>query len=84
VEVLNYSELRKNLAEHLNQVAEENELLVISRGEGKNVVLISLDDYNALNETVHLLSSSANIRRLEESMQEMEKGEFKRHNLKEK
>jgi antitoxin YefM len=81
MEVLNYSELRKNLAAHLESVANEHELLIVSRGEGKNVVLLSLEDYNALKETAHLLGSAGNAIRLKESLQEAKGGTFERHNL---
>ena len=82
MEVLNYSELRKNLAEHLNTVAESEEVLIVSRGSGKNVVLISLDEYNSLIEIVHLQSSEANAKRLQAAMQEMKTGKFKKGKLK--
>jgi len=81
MEVLNYTDLRKNLASHLDHVANEHELLIISRGEGKHVVLLSLDDYNALQETVHLLGSGTNASRLKQAMEEMDKGAYEKHDL---
>lgn len=84
MEVLNYSDLRKNLADHLNMVAESDEVYIVARGQGKNVVLISLEEYNSLLETVHLQSSAKNSTRLQESMDEMQKGKSHSHKLKEK
>jgi antitoxin YefM len=82
MEVLNYSDLRKNLAEHLDVVAEAEEVLIVARGHGKNVVLISLDTYNSLLETVHLQSNNTNSNRLQEAISEMNSGKFKKGKLK--
>ena len=81
MEVLNYTEFRNNLTENLNKVAADSEVLVVSRGKGKNVVVMSLDEYNAFKETVYLTSTKANRKRLDEAIEEMEKGKFKKHKL---
>ena len=52
--VLNYITFRTNLKEILDNVIEENELVIINRGT-KNVVMISLAEYNAWQETIYLL-----------------------------
>ena len=70
----NYSEFRGNLKKFLDNVEFNNETLIIKRGKGKGTVIISLDEYNSLMETVHLLSSKANADRLYESMQQMRNG----------
>ncbi len=54
-----------------------NETLLIKRKSGPGAVMISLDEYNNIMETVHLLSSRANARRLFESMEQVEKGKVK-------
>lgn len=51
-----------------------NERLIIKRSKGRGTVMISLDEYNSLMETVHLLSSKANADRLYESIQQMKDG----------
>ena len=71
----NYSEFRGDLKKFLDNVEFNNETLVIKRGKGKGTVMISLDEYNSLMETVHLLSSKANADRLYESIQQMKDGE---------
>ncbi|MCD4711538.1 MAG: type II toxin-antitoxin system prevent-host-death family antitoxin [Bacteroidales bacterium] len=71
----NYSEFRGDLKKFLDSVERNNETLVIKRGKGKGTVMISLDEYNSLMETVHLLSSKANADRLYESIQQMKEGE---------
>jgi antitoxin YefM len=70
----NYSEFRGNLKNFLDNVEKNNETLIIKRGKGRGTVMISLDEYNSLMETVHLLSSKANADRLYESMQQMKEG----------
>lgn len=81
MEVLNYTEFRNNLAENLNRVTADAEVIVVSRGKGKNVVVMSLDEYNAFKETIYLTSTKANRKRLDEAIEEMEKGKFKKHKL---
>lgn len=70
----NYTELRTDLKKYLDEVEENNETLIIKRGTGKGTVLISMEEYNSLMETVHLLSSKRNAERLFESMEQMESG----------
>ncbi len=70
----NYSEFRSDLKKFLDNVELNNETLIIKRGKGNGTVMISLDEYNSLMETVHLLSSKANADRLYESMQQMRGG----------
>jgi len=70
-----YTELRKNLKKLLDSVEDNHETLIIKRGEGKAAVVISLEEYNALMETVHLLSSGANAKRLFESIRQVKEGE---------
>jgi antitoxin YefM len=81
MEVLNYTEFRNNLSENLNRVSADSEIIVVSRGKGKNVVVMSLDEYNAFKETIYLTSTKANRRRLDDAIDEMEKGKFRKHKL---
>jgi antitoxin YefM len=70
----NYTEFRISLKKFLDSVEDDNETLIIKRGTGKGTVMISLDEYNSIMETVHLLSSKANADRLYESIQQMKEG----------
>ena len=70
----NFTEFRTNLKQYLDDVEKNNETLIIKRGSGSGTVLISLDEYNSILETVHLLSSKANADRLYESIQQMKSG----------
>jgi len=62
------------LKKYLDSVEDNNETLIIKRKTGKGTVLISLDEYNSLMETIHLLSSRKNADRLYESIQQMKSG----------
>lgn len=81
MEVLNYTEFRKNLAKSLNKVNDDAEIVVVSRSKGKNVVVMSLEEYNSIQETLHLMSTPANRHRLDEAIKEMNEGKFLRHGL---
>ncbi|MGV3766427.1 MAG: type II toxin-antitoxin system Phd/YefM family antitoxin [Chitinophagaceae bacterium] len=79
--VVNYSEFRNNLAQNLNAVNEDREIVVVSRTQGKNVVVMDLDEYNAIQETLHLSSTKANRSRLEEAISEMNGNKFLRNKM---
>jgi len=71
----NFSEFRTNLKNYLDKVEDNNETLIVKRKTGKGTVMISLDEYNSIMETVHLLSSKANADSLYESIRQMKNGE---------
>ena len=70
----NYSEFRTDLKKFLDEVEDNHETLIIKRGTGNGAVLISLDEYNSIMETVHLLSSKANADRLYDSIKQIKDG----------
>ena len=73
MKVINYTELRLNLKYWLNSVVDDVEELIIKRKDQKDLVLISLDEYNSLVETNYLLSGK-NREVLLESIAEVKKG----------
>jgi antitoxin YefM len=77
----NFTEFRTKLKQFLDDVENNNETLVIKRGAGHGAVLISLDEFNSILETVHLLSSKANADRLYESIKQMKSGKSVRKEL---
>jgi len=77
----NYTEFRTGLKNYLDNVENNNETLIIKRGSGKGTVLISLDEYNSIMETLHLLSSKKNAKRLFESIKQMKTGKKAKHSL---
>jgi antitoxin YefM len=81
MQVVNYTEFRNNLAENLNMVNENSEIVVVSRSKGKTVVVMSLEEFNSMQETLHLLSSKTNQKRLDASIEEMRSGKSSKHEL---
>ena len=79
--VVGYSEFRNHLIKNLNAVNEDKEIVVVSRTYCKNVVVMDMDEYNSILETLHLVSNKANRKRLEEAIEEMNKGISFKHNL---
>ncbi len=77
----NFSEFRLGLKGFLDKVENDNETLIIKRKSGVGSVLISLEEYNSLIETMHLLSSKKNADRLFESIQQMKSGQIVQPNL---
>ena len=72
--VANYSEFRGDLKKYLDNVEKNNETLIIKRSKGRGAVMISLEEYNSMMETMHLLSSKVNADRLYESIRQLEAG----------
>ena len=70
----NYTEFRTALKDYLDSVENDKETLIIKRKSGKGAVLISLEEYNSIMETLHLLSSKVNAQRLFDSMEQMKDG----------
>lgn len=72
---VSYTELRRNLARHMDEVSASKAPLLVTRQGGKSVVVLAEDEYEALRETVHLLSSPANAARLTRGLAEAEAGQ---------
>ncbi len=81
MEVLNYTEFRKDLKASLDKVSDDEDIIIVSRSKNKNVVLLSLKEYNSLKETMYLLSSEKNRKRLEKSIKDFNKGKSFKHDL---
>jgi len=77
----NYTEFRTELKKFLDSVELDNETLIIKRGAGKGAVMMSLEEYNSIMETLHLLSSKANADVLYESIQQMREGKVVRNQM---
>ena len=74
MESISYTAARSNLAKTMEQVCDDHAPIAITRkGEGA-VVMISMDDYQALEETAYLLRSPKNTKRLIESIADLEAG----------
>jgi len=77
----NFTEFRTKLKKFLDDVENNNETLIIKRGSGNGTVLISLNEYNSIIETMHLLSSKANADRLYESVHQIKTGKVVQKDL---
>ena len=74
MDAIPYTTLRANLAKQMDRVCEDHAPLIVTRKGSDSVVMISLEDYEALEETSYLLRSPKNARRLLESIAELEAG----------
>ena len=78
--VVNYTDLRVNLKKWLDLVVDDVEELIIKRKDNKDLVLIPLDEYNALKETSYLLSGK-NREIILQSLNESKAGQTEEHHL---
>ena len=74
MKALSYTALRNNLAKTMEKICEDHEPIVITRKSEGAVVMLSLEDYESLEETTYLLRSPKNVRRLFESISQLEDG----------
>jgi antitoxin YefM len=64
MDAITYSAARANLARTMDRVCDDHEPLIITRNGKQSVIMLSLEDYQALEETAYLLRSPANASRL--------------------
>lgn len=81
MDTVTYTTARANLASTMNKVCEDHEPLIITRNSEQSVVMMSLEDYKALEETAYLLRSPANAQRLLASIAQLETGLGKEQGL---
>ena len=74
MDAISYTAARNNLAKTMDKVVDDHAPVLITRQNGAPVVMMSLDDYNALEETAHLLRSPANAERLMRSLRAAREG----------
>ena len=74
--VTTISQLRKNAKQYLDKVVNDQDILVVARSNGQSVIVMPLEQYNAMSETEYLNASPANRRRFERSMAEARAGKF--------
>jgi antitoxin YefM len=76
VDVTTYSEARQNLAKLLDRVVKDSEPVIVARRKRGSVVLVSLAEWNSIQETLHLSSTRANARALMDAMDAADGGEY--------
>ncbi len=72
---ITYTAARESLADTMNEVCEDRIPILITRNRDRSVVMISMAEYEALEETAHLLRSPANAQRLLEAIRSLESGD---------
>lgn len=81
LDAVNYSEARKKLSTLMESVCDGSDVIVITRRKARPVVMMSLDEYNSIQETGYLLRNPANAERLLGSIDDMRKGNVAPHAL---
>ncbi|WP_150048600.1 MULTISPECIES: type II toxin-antitoxin system Phd/YefM family antitoxin [Methylomonas] len=81
MDAISYSAARANLAKTMDKVCADHAPIIITRKSESPVVMLSLEDFQAMEETAYLLRSPANARRLLESIAELESGQGAEHEL---
>jgi antitoxin YefM len=79
---ITYTAARENLAATINHVCEDHAPVIITRNRDQSVVMLSLAEYESLEETAHLLRSPENAKRLLRSIDQLERGKGVRKKLK--
>lgn len=79
--IVTFSEARNNLKAVLDQVAEDADYTIITRRDAEDAVVMSIELFNSLLETVHLLKSPANAAHLERSIAQFKQGKVVERNL---
>lgn len=79
--VISFSEARNKLKSVLDQVVSDADYTIITRRDADDAVVMSLDQFNGLMETVHLLKSPANAAHLAESIKQYRTGKTKQQGL---
>ena len=81
MQVVSYSEARNNLKSVLDAVNDNVDVTIINRRDAGNAVVMSLDHYNSVMETLYLLQSPANAAHLAKSIAELRAGKAEQHEL---
>ena len=74
VDVTTYSEARQTLAKLMDRVVKDNEPVIVARKKRGSVVLVSLAEWNSMQETLHLVSTRANTRTLLDAIDDLDAG----------
>ncbi|KZY64751.1 prevent-host-death protein [Oleiphilus sp. HI0071] len=81
MDTLSYSAFRNQLAGTLDKVNDDHKPVMITRQNGKPAVVMSLEDFQAYEETAYLMASPKNAERLNQAIAEIEGGKAKQHGL---
>ena len=81
MDTITYTSARSDLAKTMERVCDDHAPIIITRKNERPVVMMSLEDYQALQETAYLLRSPENAKRLLESIAELERGTGTEHQI---
>ncbi len=81
MKVVTFSEARNRLKAVLDRVIDDADYTVITRRDADDAVIMSLEYFNSLLETVHLLKSPANAAHLERSIEQYRQGQIQEKDL---
>lgn len=81
MDVMTYSDARAQLKGVMDRAIHDRQEVVVTRKNGESVVVVSLETWNAVNETLHLLSTPNNAARLRASIAQLDAGSGKEHEL---
>ena len=79
--IVSFTHARNSLKSVLDTVVDDADCTVITRRDAEDAVVMSMDYYNSLMETVHLLSSPANAAHLNKSIEQFKAGKITERNL---
>ena len=74
MDAISYTSARANFAAAMEKVCSSHDPLIITRSKAPSVVMLSMEDYQSLEETAHLLRSPSNARRLFTAIDQLESG----------
>ena len=78
---ITYTAARNNLTNTMKKVCNDHDPIIVTRKNNESVILISLEDYESLNETAYLFQSPANAKMLLNSIEELKAGNGKERDL---
>jgi antitoxin YefM len=81
MDAITYTQARKNFSTVMNQVCEDHTPIIITRQSERSVVMMSLEDYNAIEETMYLLRSPKNAQRLYKALEQLKGDKYQQREL---